>query len=68
MEELEVSVQSLEDTAKNCRRSIVNMIHKAGAGHPGGSLSAIDIIVGLYGTQLRVDSQNPDSEDRDRFI
>jgi transketolase len=68
VEGLEASVQSLEDTAKNCRKSIVNMIHKAGAGHPGGSLSAIDLIVGLYGTQLRVDSKNPDSEDRDRFI
>ena len=34
------------------------MIHKAGAGHPGGSLSAIDLIVGLYGTQLNVDSNN----------
>ena len=44
------------------------MIHKAGAGHPGGSLSAIDLIVGLYGTQLNVDSNNPDSNERDRFI
>ena len=44
------------------------MIHKAGAGHPGGSLSAIDLIVALYGTQLNVDFNNPDSSQRDRFI
>tara|TARA_Y100000994_G_scaffold130063_1_gene106571 strand:- start:326 stop:532 length:207 start_codon:yes stop_codon:yes gene_type:complete len=56
VERTEVSVQSLEKVAKNCRRSIVDMIHKAGAGHPGGSLSAIDLIVALYGTQLNVDS------------
>ena len=68
MKGTEVSVQSLENVAKNCRRSIVDMIHKAGAGHPGGSLSAIDLIVGLYGTQLNVDSNNPDSSQRDRFI
>ena len=68
MKGTEVSVQSLENVAKNCRRSIVDMIHKAGAGHPGGSLSAIDLIVGLYGTQLNIDSNNPDSSQRDRFI
>ena len=68
MKGTEVSVQSLENVAKDCRRSIVDMIHKAGAGHPGGSLSAIDLIVGLYGTQLNVDSNNPGSNERDRFI
>ena len=67
MKRTEVSVQSLENMAKNCRRSIVDMIHKAGAGHPGGSLSAIDLIVALYGTQLNVDSNNQDSSQRYRF-
>ena len=61
-------VIELEETAKRCRRLIVDMIHKAGAGHPGGSLSAIDIIVGLYGTQMDVDSNNPNDENRNRFI
>ena len=46
----------------------MKMIHSAGAGHPGGSLSAIDIIVTLYGNQLRFDVNNPDWADRDRFI
>ena len=44
------------------------MIHKAGAGHPGGSLSAIDILVALYGTQLNFDVSDGDSPTRDRFI
>ena len=61
-------VIELEETAKRCRRLIIDMIHKAGAGHPGGSLSAIDIIVGLYGTQMDVDSNNPNDENRNRFI
>ena len=39
--------------ARKCRIDIVEMVHKAGAGHPGGSLSAIDLIVGLYGTGFR---------------
>ena len=44
------------------------MILKAGAGHPGGSLSAIDIIAGLYGTRLRFNVDDPDWDDRDRFV
>ena len=43
------------------------MTHRAQAGHPGGSLE-IDILCGLYGHRLRVDSSNPDCKDRDRFI
>ena len=54
--------------ARKCRIDIVEMVHKAGAGHPGGSLSAIDLIVGLYGTGFRFEKDNPDWQDRDRFI
>ena len=54
--------------AKRCRRNIVRMVHGVGAGHPGGSLSAIDMLTALYGHQLRVDPNNPNWEDRDRFI
>ncbi|MBT3654402.1 MAG: transketolase [Euryarchaeota archaeon] len=63
-----VNIKELENTARNCRKNIVQMIHKAGAGHPGGSLSAIDLIVGLYGTDFRFDVNNPNWSDRDRFI
>ena len=58
----------LEELARQCRRHIVRMIHSAGAGHPGGSLSAIDILVALYANKLRFDVENPDWEDRDRFV
>lgn len=45
------------------------MIHKAGSGHPGGSLSATELLVGLYfGGILKVDPENPNWEGRDRFI
>jgi transketolase len=44
------------------------MVHRAQAGHPGGSLSEIDLLVGLYGGVLRVKPDEPDWEDRDRFI
>jgi len=44
------------------------MTHAAKSGHPGGSLSAIDIMVSLYGTIFRFDTNNPNWEDRDRFI
>ena len=63
-----LDVSQLQELSRKCRLSIVEMVHKAGAGHPGGSLSAIDLIVGLYGTRLRIDLTNPDWTDRDRFI
>ena len=58
----------LEELARKCRVHIVNMVHRAQAGHPGGSLSEIDLLVGLYKTVLRVRPDEPDWEDRDRFI
>jgi transketolase len=51
------------------RRDIVEMIAEAGSGHPGGSLSAADIVATLYfGGVLRYDSANPGMPERDRFI
>jgi transketolase len=58
----------LESTAKRCRREIVKMTHRASAGHPGGSLSAIDILVALYKTRLNVNPMMPKDPERDRFI
>lgn len=55
--------------ARTVRSDIVTMTSKAGSGHPGGSLSAADLLTGLYfGGIMKVDPQNPDWEDRDRFI
>ena len=65
---ISLSEGQLMEIARKCRIDIVEMVHKAGAGHPGGSLSAIDFIVGLYGTEFRFDAKNPNWEDRDRFI
>jgi len=61
-------IAELEEMARLCRIDIVKMTNAAGAGHPGGSLSAIDIMVALYGSILRFDTSNPNWEDRDRFI
>ena len=61
-------IAGLEEMARRCRIDIVNMTHAAGAGHPGGSLSAIDCMVALYGSILRFDTNNPDWTDRDRFV
>ena len=63
-----LDVDALEDMARRCRISIVKMTHVANSGHPGGSLSSIDLLTGLYGTQMRVDPDNPNWPDRDRFI
>jgi len=61
-------ISELEEMARLCRIDIVKMTHAAKAGHPGGSLSAIDIMVALYGTSMRFDTNNPDWDDRDRFV
>lgn len=64
-----ISVEQLERTARKLRRHIVKMLAIAGSGHPGGSLSAIDILTALFfGGVMRYDPQNPRWEDRDRFI
>ena len=63
-----LGISDLEAMAKRCRRNIVRMVYGIGAGHPGGSLSAIDMLTGLYGHRLRVDTDNPTWKDRDRFI
>jgi transketolase len=63
-----LGIDDLESMAKRCRRNIVRMVYGIGAGHPGGSLSAIDMLTGLYGHRLRVDVDDPAWGDRDRFI
>lgn len=55
--------------AKNMRINIIKMLHEAGSGHPGGSLSAADIVATLYfGTAMNVNPQDAADPDRDRFI
>ena len=63
-----MSVQQVEDFARKCRIEIVKMVYRAQAGHPGGSLSEVDLISALYCNFLNVKPDVPDWEDRDRFI
>jgi transketolase len=63
-----LSIEQLELAARQIRQDIIFMIHTAGAGHPGGSLSAADIVTALYFRVMRVDPRNPQWPDRDRFI
>ncbi|MDK2801162.1 MAG: transketolase [Clostridiales bacterium] len=61
-------VKYLEEQARLIRIDILDMIYKAKSGHPGGSLSAADIVTTLYFNELRVDPANPKWPDRDRFV
>ncbi len=58
----------LEKMANEIRKSILTEVHCAKCGHPGGSLSAADMITYLYFEELNVDPARPDMEDRDRFV
>ena len=61
-------VIELNDIARKCRIEIIKMVYRAQAGHPGGSLSEIDLLTALYSIQLRINPDEPDWDDRDRFI
>ncbi len=60
-------IKDLENKAKQIRRLIIQMLAKAGSGHPGGSLSSADLITALYFAVLRHNPKQPDSPNRDRF-
>jgi transketolase len=62
------NVDELAAICRTTRRQIVEMITAAKSGHPGGSLSAVEILVTLFFSKLRHDPRNPAWEDRDRFI
>jgi transketolase len=54
--------------ARQCRVQIIRMLTHAGSGHPGGSLSVIDILTAIYFGRLRYDAKRPDWPDRDRVV
>lgn len=60
--------KQLEALAAKVRIDVVRAIHSAGSGHPGGSLSAADIVTALYFDEMNIDPENPKKEDRDKFI
>ncbi len=58
----------LKQMARGLRRSVLEMIYQAGSGHPGGSLSAVEVVTALFFCILRHRPQDPGWSDRDRFI
>lgn len=60
--------ENLVKISNELRKDIINTIYNAGSGHPGGSLSAIDVITYLYFEKMNIDAKNPKMEDRDKFI
>ncbi len=61
-------VKELNEMARRLRLDVMEMIHRRGAGHPGGSLSIAEIIAALFFHHLRIDPDNPSWKQRDRFI
>ncbi len=63
-----VSKLELQKVACKVRMGIIEGVHAAKAGHPGGSLSCADILTYLYFKEMKIDPKNPKWEDRDRFV
>ena len=61
-------IRSLAATAVKARMLGLEMVHRAASGHPGGSMSAMDLLTVLYQTVMRVDPKDPRNPDRDRFV
>ena len=57
-----------EELAAKVRIDVIRAIHSAGSGHPGGSLSAADIVTALYFKEMNIDPADPAKADRDKFI
>ena len=60
--------KTLQRTANQVRKGVVEAVFAAQSGHPGGSLSIADIMTYLYEKELRLDVENPHWEDRDRLV
>jgi len=61
-------VKDYKEIANSIRKNIIKMTYEAKSGHPGGSLSACEILTALYFKEMRIDPNNPKWEDRDRFV
>jgi len=68
IDEKTLVIEKLKEKARDIRIDILKMITNAEAGHPGGSLSATDILTALYFNVMRIDPSNPRWENRDRFV
>lgn len=61
-------LENLKEHATNIRKNIVKMVSAAGSGHPGGSLSSVEILTSIYFTQMDIHADNLESNKRDRFV
>ena len=61
-------LETLAEKARVLRRHVIAMLGEAGSGHPGGSLSAADIMAVLYWHEMQIDASRPDWPERDRFV
>jgi len=61
-------IKELKEMARQLRVDVVEMVHRRGAGHPGGSLSPAEIIAALFFHHLHIDPDRPEWETRDHFI
>ncbi len=61
-------IERLKEISKEVRKDIIEMTYTAHSGHPGGSLSAVEILVSLYFSELNQSPETVDSPDRDRFV
>jgi transketolase len=68
MKSTDENIEFIEQKAKELRKNILTMIYSAQSGHPGGSLSAADLMATLYFEELNIRPDNPQWENRDRFV
>ena len=63
-----MNTAELSSVCKQVRRDIINMIANAGSGHPGGSLSMVELMTSVFYNHMRIDPRNPKDPNRDRFV
>ncbi|MCI6013076.1 MAG: transketolase [Firmicutes bacterium] len=63
-----METKQYQEIAARVRADIVKAVHSAGSGHPGGSLSAADIVTALYFREMHIDPADPDRKGRDKFV
>ncbi|GAA0733890.1 transketolase [Clostridium oceanicum] len=62
------NIEELKQVSNQIRKDIISMLTESASGHPGGSLSATDILTTLYFNEMNIDPKNPKDPNRDRFV
>ena len=63
-----MNTAELSKICRQVRRDIITMTANAGSGHPGGSLSAVELMTSVFYNHMRLDPKNPKWDGRDRFV